>query len=1219
MARRRTATGIRRTVGTASKHRALSQAPMLAGDNALETAPASLTAAAPVPGTVPRVSSDVAAPSTVEPAVSTVAPEDVVVHATLIRGGITNVRVPVAIAGRYDGLPVAGSSKAFDRLLDSWLTQAIDMGIIGSGLGQLFPVNMQARQAAGKVNAAHLLLAGMGEPGRFAQDGLRFLLSNVTVAVKGMGCDQFATPLLGTRRNEVPIGDAIRGLLEGILDGYERFRAIANSVIDDRERLRRAGQRPLYLVLVDSDEDNLREMQDALEVIGRERTLRGLKLDAVRGDDVAPDSTTESGAADTEQEAPVTLLRVTRNRSTHAAIAPGLQTETFQFSAMSERAAVPVREVQVNASLLHQLPDRMITTASSREREVCGTFFANLVMPDDFLKLTEGAGNVTLEVDESTASYPWEMVAHKRYSRTSFVGTNVCVSRQFRSVFAPPPCSPPTLNKVLKALIIADPAAGLPLPGARQEGFAVVDMLEMARRAWRDEYDLKATVRIGFRGDDTLGPLLEQLRSRGSWVQSVDLCDPLELAMLIVNEQYDVIHYAGHAFFDKKANRAGWVFASDCFLTAKDIFQVRQVPRLVFANACFSATVGEQKEQRKQLAGLAQAFFCRGIPNFIGAGWPVDDDCAYECARWFYARVFGLLKPDDIGRSAPATIGEALREARRNVFDFKKESSSWGAYQHYGRASDRLLAPPSPDAPAQASVFAAANKTATANIQVVSPPSIAGVEKMSTNAAAVEVTPAAADPNLVYVNGIDIDTGNYAFAPRSVDDLARHVLVHPSVRSFSELHAERPRSFSVPFGMDAAKLEEAGWGIIFHEDTPQDVRVALQPLIKLREQQAGNLFKTLDYKKEEQTRAWYERHHMSAGGLDPEIVPYYLLLVGPPDLIPFDFQYLLGVEYAVGRLAFDTAAEYERYARSIADYEKANAIPNAKEIAYWGTRHLGDPATNLSADFLIDPLANGIAQAAGKLKRPIHSDVGFDRKLHLGDDATKDTLLTSLHAAKPPAMLFTASHGMAVRSGHPKQLTDQGALLCQDWPGFGTVRAEHYLAAADIAADANVRGMVAFFFACFGDGTPDADQFPMDLSQAGTTPPLAPKPFVAALPRRLLAHPNGSALAVIGHIDRAWSFSIQTANVPEAQIGTFRDTLGFVLSGDRVGNAMRGQFGARFAALSTVLASATSPMAPAAKHLSDRDLVTFWLERNDAQNYVVLGDPAVRIREDAFA
>src|SRR6185295_10118892 len=117
-------------------------------------------------------------------------------------------------------------------------------------------------------------------------------------------------------------------------------------------------------------------------------------------------------------------------------------------------------------------------------------------------------------------------------------------------------------------------------------------------------------------------------------------------------------------------------------------------------------------------------------------------------------------------------------------------------------------------------------------------------------------------------------------------------------------------------------------------------------------------------------RDWYDRHGISAGSVDPEIVPYYLLLIGPPDLIPFDFQYLLGVEYAVGRLAFDTADEYERYARSVVAYESASAVPNAKQIAYWGTRHLGDPATSLSASLLIDPLAKGVAGAAGALKRP---------------------------------------------------------------------------------------------------------------------------------------------------------------------------------------------------------------------------------------------------------
>ena len=351
------------------------------------------------------------------------------------------------------------------------------------------------------------------------------------------------------------------------------------------------------------------------------------------------------------------------------------------------------------------------------------------------------------------------------------------------------------------------------------------------------------------------------------------------------------------------------------------------------------------------------------------------------------------------------------------------------------------------------------------------------------------------------------------------------MLIRPDLERFSELHVESPRSFGIPFGMNVEKLDEAGWGVIFHEDTSHDIRAALEPLIAARKKQAGVRAKVLDFKKGEQTRSWYQRHRMSAGNVDPEIVPYYLLLVGPPELIPYEFQYLLGVEYAVGRLAFDSAGEYEQYARSIIAYENDNAVPNSKEIFYWGTRHLGDPATNLSASLLIEPLANGIPDAAGALKRPIHADVGFNRTLRLADDAKKEALVAALRAKKPPAMLFTASHGMAVRSGQPKQRTDQGALLCQDWPSFGSVKPEHILTATDVADDAKVHGLVAFLFACYGAGTPDVDQFLMDLSDAGHAPPPAPQPFISALPKRLLAHPNGSALAVIGHIDRAWGFS----------------------------------------------------------------------------------------------
>ena len=72
-----------------------------------------------------------------------------------------------------------------------------------------------------RLKARTLLLAGMGEPGRFAQDSLQFIMSNIIVAIKAMGETKFAIPLLGIRRKELAIGQAVRGFIQGIDDGYE--------------------------------------------------------------------------------------------------------------------------------------------------------------------------------------------------------------------------------------------------------------------------------------------------------------------------------------------------------------------------------------------------------------------------------------------------------------------------------------------------------------------------------------------------------------------------------------------------------------------------------------------------------------------------------------------------------------------------------------------------------------------------------------------------------------------------------------------------------------------------------------------------------------------------------------------------------------------------------------------------------------------------------------
>ncbi|WP_414684833.1 CHAT domain-containing protein [Methylosinus sp.] len=111
--------------------------------------------------------------------------------------------------------------------------------------------------------------------------------------------------------------------------------------------------------------------------------------------------------------------------------------------------------------------------------------------------------------------------------------------------------------------------------------------------------------------------------------------------------------------------------------------------------------------QRSRLVGAAQAFFARGIPNYIGAGWPVDDYWGRVFAEQFYSRALGLSTKAGAAAREPDTIGKALLGARRTTFQMSGDAcATWAAYQHYGRAQDRLLASagaPHPNSDRQAS------------------------------------------------------------------------------------------------------------------------------------------------------------------------------------------------------------------------------------------------------------------------------------------------------------------------------------------------------------------------------------------------------------------------------------------------------------------------------------------------------------------------------------
>ncbi len=80
-------------------------------------------------------------------------------------------------------------------------------------------------------------------------------------------------------------------------------------------------------------------------------------------------------------------------------------------------------------------------------------------------------------------------------------------------------------------------------------------------------------------------------------------------------------------------------------------------------------------EMNRRLAGLAEAFFERGIQNYIGAGWPVDDGPAVESATVFYQNAL-----------AGETLGDSLAAARTKI---KGRGSTWGTYQHDGQVNGR--------------------------------------------------------------------------------------------------------------------------------------------------------------------------------------------------------------------------------------------------------------------------------------------------------------------------------------------------------------------------------------------------------------------------------------------------------------------------------------------------------------------------------------------------
>ncbi|HSF25294.1 MAG TPA: CHAT domain-containing protein [Blastocatellia bacterium] len=577
---------------------------------------------------------------------------------TLVNCDIVQAEAPVIAAGQYKGVAPIRAVGALDAALDYWISEAVNRSMVGGDLGELNFIPVFHDQIAART----ILLAGMGEFGKFSYDALCYLAMNMAYGVSNFRLAKFASVLIGSGEGGLSLEEAAKGLLCGVCHALHHLP-------EERRFLKE-------FILVEKDLERYKQIKEAVNKFEHEKSNGKLNLKVVEGTDSVAKDIAPASPSRASAPPPITQFvnRITIERGE----------EGFQYSALTDTAVIPVRRVDVQSYFVEGIAERLKLINDEKRQERFGRLLHSYIFPEDFEShvSNQPLKPLTLILDSTTACLPWEMACFKTNNagqQGAFrFGTDLKLTRQFRTMLSHAPGIAPPVNDSLKVLVIADPAPEkeLQLEGARAEGEAVVKLLnELIPKFAAKKLTLEISERIG-----------------------PQKCNPVDILDLVFDETFDVIHFCGHGIFNEEfPNRSGWVFGKNCIMSAREIFRTRRVPRLIFANACFTAVIKDSsrskgktvkmrkptlaEETNRKLAGIAEAFFERGVENYIGTGWKVNDADAVKFATTFYEKA---LKGD--------LLGDAIAAAHNGIFRTDETyNSTWGAYQHYGQSNARLI------------------------------------------------------------------------------------------------------------------------------------------------------------------------------------------------------------------------------------------------------------------------------------------------------------------------------------------------------------------------------------------------------------------------------------------------------------------------------------------------------------------------------------------------
>ncbi len=578
---------------------------------------------------------------------------------------------------------------------DRVLYQFTQRGTIQSHLAQTFLLNDPSPR--GKALDRVIAIAGMGSPGRFGAPELTVLARELCWTVGRIGKQHLATVLIGAGNGNLSTVEAVAAWLRGLkfaLTGIDKTRQpiLTELTFMEANPLKALEiQRALQQEIAHYNKENRMQIDESVcnEVLVTEQQIAAWQEKQRQ----------QCAAAWNFGEAVTREIAPTR-------ITVSLDGETYHFGAITDSASIPDREIPLDPDLVRRANDELAAEIDPQQQLLLGQFMERLLIPADIRTELAGSAPIVMMLDATTARIHWELMGQTTVTAVdevqvdeeihkNFWATSRGFTRQLRTGFAPPPEPPPPNNRILRVLVVADPAADARLPGAEEEGILVADLFETFNMVHAATPNRVEVVRLFGPNEATRTAVLRQLMMRS----------------------YDVLHFAGHCVYDNEdpAN-SGWIFTGGQRLTSYEFDRIDRVPKFIFSNACESGITPIRSEQRTVALApsFAEIFFARGVANLVCTAWPVDDRAAREFALNLYTKLLGMecketLPPaQEEGAQAqkkpsrrvsymahaagPAPMYRAMQAARCAIANpIHYDVRTWGAYQHYGNPYFQLF------------------------------------------------------------------------------------------------------------------------------------------------------------------------------------------------------------------------------------------------------------------------------------------------------------------------------------------------------------------------------------------------------------------------------------------------------------------------------------------------------------------------------------------------